>query len=266
MTENTIYDSEKERLDKINERLSLIQLKRGLTFGTDSYLLAAFSRSKPSGTCAELGGGTGVVALLMEARGKYKKVYSIEIQEYFAELIKRNARLNGLDDSVLAVSKDIREATKADIGGECDAVVSNPPYMKAESGKVNSFDEMNDARRENNGGVDEFCACAARLLKFGGYFTVVYKPERAAELFYSMKKNGIEPKRAVMVYPSAASKPCLILIEGKKGAAEGMVFSMPLIIYKNGCGGEYTDAMNAVYDNFTLDHLFGVSRTNRALQ
>ncbi len=171
-------------------------------------------------------------------------------------MIERNARMNGLGANVLAVSKDIREMTKADIGGECDSVVSNPPYMKAESGKVNLSDEMNDARRENNGGVDEFCACAARLLKFGGYFTVVYKPERTAELIYSMKNSGIEPKRAVMVYPSAVSKPCLVLIEGKKGAAEGMVFARPLIIYKDGCGGEYTDAMNAVYDNFTLEHLF----------
>lgn len=254
MTDKPIYDSETERLDEINESLSLIQLKRGLTFGTDSYFLAAFSRSKPSGVCVELGGGTGVVSLLAASRKKYKKVYSVEIQEYFADLIRRNASLNELDDVVSPLFKDIRDLSVNDINGECDSVLSNPPYMKADSGKQNGSIEMNTARREENGGIDEFCSCASRLLRYGGYFTVVYRPDRAAELFYSMKKNGIEPKRAVILYPTTSSKPCLILVEGKKGAAEGIVFARPLIIYKN--GSEYSDDMQAVYDSFSLEHLF----------
>lgn len=254
MTENNIYDSETERLDKINERLSLIQLKKGLTFGTDSYFLAAFSHAKPGGVCVELGGGTGVVSLLAAARNKFKTVYSVEIQEYFASLIKRNAVLNDLCDSVIPICRDVRELTAADVGGECDSVISNPPYMKQLSGKQNDSPEMNTARREENGGIYEFCSCAKRLLRHGGYFTVVYRPNRAAELFYSMKVCGIEPKRAVMLYPTVASKPCLILVEGKKGASEGIVFSRPLIIYKN--DREYTDDMQAVYDNFSLEHMF----------
>ena len=129
--------------------------------------------------------------------------------------------------------------------------------MKAESGKQNDAAEMNTARREKNGGIGEFCSCAVRLLKFGGYFTVVYRPERMAELFYSMKQSGIEPKRAVMLYPSVKSKPCLILVEGKKGASEGLIFARPLIIYKHGHGGEYSEDMQSVYDNFSLEHLFG---------
>ena len=40
------YDHQTERLDVINEDLSIIQSKKGLTFGTDSYLLAAFSKAK----------------------------------------------------------------------------------------------------------------------------------------------------------------------------------------------------------------------------
>ena len=257
MTENTLYNIETEKIDEINERLSLIQLKRGLTFGTDSYFLAAFARSRKNGVCVELGGGTGVVSLLMASRMKYKRIYSVEIQEYFASLISRNARLNKLEGSIIPLCRDIRELTKDDVGGECDSVVSNPPYMKAESGKQNDAAEMNTARREKNGGIGEFCSCAARLLKFGGYFTVVYRPERMAELFYSMKQSGIEPKRAVMLYPSVKSKPCLILVEGKKGASEGLIFARPLIIYKHGHGGEYSEDMQAVYDNFSLEHLFG---------
>ncbi len=250
------FDVESERLDEINEALSLIQLKKGLTFGTDSYLLAAFAKSKPRGSCVELGGGTGVVSLLAASRKKFKKIYCAEIQPYFAELIARNAALNSLSDSVIPILGDIRELGQTQTEGECDAVISNPPYMRNGSGKDNDSAEMNTARREENGGISDFCACASRLLKFGGYFTVVYRPDRMAELFHAMKENGLEPKRAVLLYPSVSSKPCLLLAEAKKGAAEGITLSRPLIIYKNGTSGEYTEDMQAVYDNFSLEHLF----------
>ena len=71
-----------------------------------------------------------------------------------------------------------------------------------------------------------------------------------------MRENHLEPKRLVMVYPSVTDKPCLVLAEGKKGASAGMVVSRPLIIYKDKASGQYTDDMNRVYDEFSLDFLF----------
>lgn len=251
-----LYNEATERLDEVNERISVIQSKKGLKFGTDSYLLAAFSRPSKNGTCVELGGGTGIVSLLCAAREKYRTVYSAEVQEYFAELIGRNVRLNHLEDCVIPLFGDVRELTVADVGGEADAVISNPPYMKSGSGLTNASDEMNTARREENGTVADFCASAARLLKFGGTFTIVYRPDRLAELFCSMRAASLEPKKLVTVYPTAEDKPCLVLVEAKKGASEGMVFARPLIIYENKNSTVYTADMQKIYDTFSLDHLF----------
>ncbi len=251
-----MYDPISERLDKINENLSLIQCKTGLTFGTDSYLLAAFAHPSPRGVCVELGGGTGVVSLLTAARERYAAVYAAEIQPYFAELIDRNAALNGLSDRVRAICADVRELTPDLFGGEVVSVLSNPPYMKADSGKTNASPEMNIARREENGTIADFCAAAKRLLKWGGYFTVVYRPDRFADLICAMRENGLEPKRVVFVYPSAADKPCLVLTEAKKGGAGGMVVARPLMIYEDKAAGRYTADMDAVYDTFSLEHLF----------
>ena len=249
-----LYDTDTERLDEINERLSLIQSKNGLLFGTDSYLLAAFARVAKNGTCVELGGGTGVVSLLCAAREKYRKIYSVEIQPYFAELIGRNARMNSLADTVLPLCRDVREIKEADFGGECDVVLSNPPYMKKGSGITNAASEMNTARREENGTVADFCASAARVLRYGGYFSAVYRPDRLTEIMCSMRGAGLEPKKLVTVYPTVASKPCLVLIEAKKGASDGLVCSRPLIIYKG--SDEYTSDMAKIYDDFSLNHLF----------
>jgi hypothetical protein len=69
MNEKNYSLSDDERLDYINEDLSLIQLKRGLTFGTDAYLLSAFVRER-SGRGADLGSGTGVASLLCLTKNK----------------------------------------------------------------------------------------------------------------------------------------------------------------------------------------------------
>ena len=251
-----IYDPNTERLDSINENLSLIQYKEGLTFGTDSYLLAAFTRYQKSGIGVELGGGTGVVSLLAASRNRLDKIHCAEIQPYFADLIRRNAELNGLSERVIPHHADVRDLTPETFSCEVHAVFSNPPYMKPGSGRDNASPEMNTARREENGTIFDFAASARRLLRHGGYFTVVYRPDRLAELLHAMRENHLEPKRLVMVYPSVSDKPCLVLAEGKKGAAPGMVVSRPLIIYRDKAAGTYTDDMNRVYDEFSLEFLF----------
>ncbi len=253
---NIPYNPANERLDEINESLSLIQSKSGLTFGTDSYLLAAFARPAPHETCIELGGGTGVVSLLAASREKFAQIHAAEIQPYFADLIARNAALNALSERVHSFCADIRTLSPASFGGEVAAVLSNPPYMKTDSGKTNATSEMNTARREENGTIADFCAAAGRLLKWGGYFTTVYRPDRFADLICAMRANSLEPKRAIFVYPTPTDKPCLVLTEAKKGASSTLHISRPLIIYPNKSTRHYTPDMHQVYNDFSMEHLF----------
>ncbi len=250
-----LFDPAEERLDVINENLSLISRKRGLTFGTDAYLLAVFARPSSSGRAAELGCGTGVVSLLCAEKSKYSHITAAEIQEKYAELADRNVKMNGLSDRITVIRADIRDLTDRDSGGPCDSVFANPPYMKAGAGKENDDAEMSAARRELHGTVTDFCRAAARLLKYGGSFSAVYRPERTADLLCAMREAKIEPKRLVTVFPYFDSPPCLILIEGRSGGSPGMAISRPLVIYKEHGKTTYTDDMKKIYDDFTLDHL-----------
>ncbi|MBR6677014.1 MAG: methyltransferase [Clostridia bacterium] len=254
MTEKDICLSPDERLDYINEDLSLIQLKRGLTFGTDAYLLAAFVKER-SGRGADLGSGTGVASLLCLSKGKASHMYAAEIQPYYASLIERNAHLNRLSDKLSVFSGDVRTFSEKDTAGELDIVISNPPYMKAEGGFGTKSEEMNIARRELNGTIYDFCLCASRLLKFGGLFYTVYRPDRLIDLICALREARLEPKKIITVYPDKSSAPCLILCEAKKGAKGAVTLSKPLIIYKDGTR-EYTEEMQRIYDTCSLDHLF----------
>ncbi len=243
-----------ERLDKINEDLSLIQKKDGLTFGTDAFLLASFMKSRVK-SCADFGSGTGVASLLCLSKNKADRFYAFEVQPYFASLTRRNAEINGFADRMKVICCDIRDAKPEDTDGWIDAVISNPPYLKATEGFANKTNEMNIARREMNGTIYDFCAAANRVLRHGGLFYTVYRPDRLAELIYALKKNTLEPKRIVTVYPDTKSPPSLVLVESKKGAAPSLKFSRPLFTYKDGTR-DYTDDMNTVYDTSSLDFLF----------
>ncbi len=222
-----------EKQEQINDSLSLISRTTGLTFGTDAYLLSAYVRRRHGGFAVDLGAGTGVIALLCAARAAFARIACVELQETFCDIIERNACENALSDRISVYHCDVRTLTAGMLGGEADCVFSNPPYMRAGSGIGNCETEKTLARHECAGNVRDFCAAAAGVLKFGGTFCVVFRPDRLAELLCAMKDSGITPKRLTLVHATAAHTPSLVLCEGKKGAGDGMYTTKPLILTEN---------------------------------
>ena len=220
-----------ERFDEINENLKIIQKTNGLTFGSDTYLLSAFISAQKSGRAADLGSGTGIAALLCASRAKFGKIYAVEVQSDFCDLIDRNSRLNQLDNIITPIHADVRSIGASDVGGELDAVFSNPPYMKADSGKRNVYDEKYIARHEVFGGIGDFCAAASRLLKFGGLFYCVYRPDRLPELITAMREARLEPKVMVFVSSDTKAAPSSVLVRAKKGASPSLKLCRPLFLH-----------------------------------
>lgn len=241
-----------ERLDTVNEEIRLIQKKKGLTFGTDAFLLAAFVRSSPKMHAVDLGSGTGILPLLLLAKGKIQSATAIEVQPAFAELIAKNAAINGFGRQITPLCAAVQDVRVSDTNGEVGLVISNPPYMKCTSGKRNESDEKYIARHEVCGGIADFCACAARLLKHGGRFVCVWRPDRLTDLFNAMHEHRLEPKRMTVVYADAASEPCSVLVEAVKGGAPSLRMSAPLILYEPPVAGEktrvLTPAAQKIYD------------------
>lgn len=165
--DHTIRLQSDEQLDTVNEQLRLIRRKNGLTFGTDAYLLAAFVRSQPRERAVDLGSGTGILSLLLCARNKVRSVIAAEVQPVFAELTERNAALNGMADRIRVFAGDVRTLGLRDTDGEVGLVLSNPPYLRAGSGRSNRETEKEIARHEVAGGIADFCAAAGRVLRTG---------------------------------------------------------------------------------------------------
>lgn len=234
-----------ERYDYVNDNLKLIQETEGLTFGTDALLLAGYICGKYKIGC-EFGGGSGIISLLLLSREKLGKAISLEVQSDYAELVSKNALLNGLNDKLISVCTDVREY-ESDY--EFEIIYSNPPYMKADSGKSNASSKKAIARHEIKGDINDFCRSASRMLKFGGTFAAVYRPDRMCDLIFAMRSYNIEPKRMTLVYADDKSEPSMLLIEGKKGGKCGLLATRPLIIYSDYEHSKYSDDMNYIMEN-----------------
>ena len=241
-----------ERCDFVNDSLKLIQNTEGLTFGTDALLLAGYVSSK-YGRGLEIGSGSGIISMLLLSRGKLQSTVALEVQRTYAELTERNAALNGLSDRLSAVCADVREYRSE---GEFDLVYTNPPYMKVSGGKSCNTDYKNIARHEVFGDIGDFCQSAKRLIRFGGSFAAVYRPDRLSDLIYEMRLADIEPKRMTLVFADCISEPSMALIEGRRGGRCGMYVTPPFIIYKDSSHREYSEDMDYVMNNGSFPEIY----------
>ena len=251
MDNSTIFAD--ERIDEVNEKIRLIQKKDGLTFGTDAFLLAAFIKSTSKKIGAELGAGTGIISLLLAQRSKLSKIFAIEIQKDFADLTQRNVIANSLEEKIVTVNEDIRNITASTFDGELDVVFTNPPYMKTTSGKRNENDYKYIARHEECGSIDDFCAAGFRLLKHGGKFYVVWRPDRLCDLFFALRKNRLEPKIITFVQADATSEPSMVLVSATKGGSSGARVTAPLILHKDPSHKEMSEQAKKIYDTLSFD-------------
>jgi len=240
------YMNISEKNTVVNDNIILTEKSAGLTFGTDALLLAGYIKRKPKQKALELGAGSGIISLLLAARGKFSQIFAAEIQKEQFDIMVKNITDNSLSEKIIPLNADIRSLTENDLGGQMDAVFTNPPYMRCDSGKRNEYDGKFIARHEVCGTIDDFCLSASKLLKFGGNFYAVYRPDRLSDLIAAMVKSGLEPKRMTLCYPDTSHKPCLMLIEGKKGAASSIFVTKPLILTTD---GNDSDDMKYIYEN-----------------
>lgn len=239
---------ENERIDDLERNgLKIIQNKNGFCFGIDAVLLSAFASEaiKNETSMIDLGTGTGILPLLLYAKTNIKKIVGLEIQPQSAEMAVRSVKLNKLEDNIKIVEGDIKEASKIFEKASFDIVTSNPPYIKAASGIVNPASEKAVARHEIHCSFEDVARESAALLRPGGKFFLVHRPQRLAEIICTLREYRLEPKRLQLIHSFADSEATLFLMEAANGGNPELRIEKPLVIYKN--VGEYTKEIEDMY-------------------
>ena len=223
---------EGERLDDLHRNgYRIIQNERLFCFGIDAVLLSGFANVKDGGRCLDLGTGTGIIPILMEAKTRGSYYAGLEISKTSAGMAARSVALNGLEHKIEIIQGDIKEAGELFAPASFDTVTSNPPYMIGRHGLVNSDMEKASARHEILCTLDDVVKAAACLLQPGGHFYMVHRPFRLAEIICTMTRYKLEPKRMRLVYPYVDKEPNMVLIEGVRGGRPRMTVEPPLIVY-----------------------------------
>lgn len=235
-----------ERLDELQRNgYSIIQDPERFCFGMDAVLLSGFAKVKCGERAIDLGTGTGIIPILLEAKTKGEHFTGLEIQPESADMARRSVALNGLEEKVAIVEGDIKTASEQFGAASFDVVTSNPPYMTAQHGLTNEAEAKTIARHEVLCSLEDVVRESARLLKPGGRLYMVHRPFRLAEIISLMVQYRVEPKRMQLVYPYVDKEPNMVLIEGLRGGKPRMTVEKPLIVYQE--PGKYTDEIYDIY-------------------
>jgi tRNA1Val (adenine37-N6)-methyltransferase len=235
-----------ERIDDLQYKgLKIIQNPKFFCFGMDAVLLAHFTEVRKGDRVIDLGTGTAIIPILLAGRTMAAEILGIDIQPHVLEMAGRSLLMNGLEDKVKLKLVDIRRVAEQLPRRAFDVVVSNPPYKRTGSGIVNPNEPKAISRHEVHCTIDGVIDAAAYLLKPGGRFYMIHRPERLAEIIYLMKQRGMEPKVLRMVHPAIYKKANIILISGTLGGRPFLKVEEPLYVYNQ--DGSYTGEINQIY-------------------
>ncbi|MBQ6570638.1 MAG: methyltransferase domain-containing protein [Clostridia bacterium] len=213
-------------------------------FGTDALLLADFASPKKGERACDLGTGCGIIPLLWARAPKLLHSYGVEIDSEAVDLAKRSAQKSGMVNRLTFINADLRDNLPIE-NASLSLVTCNPPYFTSDSGVSSADPVRGTARHELFCDINDVAQCAARLLNFSGRLCVCQRPERLVDTVTAMRFAGIEPKKIRMVAQKRDKEPWLMLIEGRKGAKNGIRFDPLFRIYDD--DGKYTPQMEELY-------------------
>lgn len=213
-------------------------------FGTDAFLLADFSKYRQKDRVCDLGTGCGIIPLIMQKSRPPQITYAVDIQEGAVEQLCLGMEKSGVT-GIVPICADLKELWENAPVGQLDLVTCNPPYKAEKAGFESAVTAQRIARHEILCNIDDVCAAAEKLLKFGGRLCVCNRPERLSDVFFAMKNHNIEPKRIRFVSKTPEDAPWLFLVEGKKGSKPFMQVEPQLIIRsENG----FSEELQKIYD------------------
>ena len=218
---------ENERIDDLQiNNLKIIQNKNGFCFGIDSVLLSDFATGiKDNSKIIDLGTGTGIISILLTAKIKAKEIVGVELQDEVADMARRSVVLNN---------------------GFYDAIVTNPPYMKTDSGLINENSVKLISRHEVQCTLEDIARISYKMLRNNGELYMVHRPDRLVDIMEIFRKYNLEIKEMRLVYSNYNSQANLVLVKAVKNGRPFLKIKKPLYIYEK--DGKYTNEVLKIYN------------------
>jgi len=213
-----------------NNNLLINQPENGYRFSIDPFLLCSEIPVLTDQTILDIGCGSGVIPLILVSKYPEIKAYGIEIQHELASIAKENVIKNSMEQKISILCKDVKELTKQDFASKIDIIISNPPYKRINSGRLNPNPQKAIARHEISLNIEDFFICAARLLSKKGKVFIIFPANRIYDLLKNMDKNNIQPTIIKFIHTKKNHAAKLVIVSGIKNGLQQPSIMPPLYI------------------------------------
>jgi len=215
-------------------------------FSLDSVLLANFVTIKLSDKkIIDFCTGNAPIPMLMSFRTK-ARIFGVELQKEIFDMGIESIVENKMDDQIELINLDVKNIDSVIDAESMDIVTCNPPYFKyKDDSLINENDVKSIARHEVMLNLEDVLKSARYVLKNGGTFAMVHRPERMIEIINLMQKYNIEPKKIRLVYPKIDKEANILLIEGIKNGKTGLKVMSPLFTHNE--DGSYVDEIRKMF-------------------
>ena len=213
-----------------NRSVTIIQPRSGYRFSIDPVILAAHIRPDPGAHILDIGCGCGIIPLALGFRHPDIRITGIEIQDELADLARRNVIENRFTHRIRILNRDILSLSRSGLGEPVDLVVSNPPYRKKGTGRLNPDPQKAMACHEIALEMESLLEKSRALLKQNGTIWLIYPAERLPELLPRMAAHGFSTDWIRLVHPRPQAPALRVLISGTKGGGRDLVVAPPFFI------------------------------------
>jgi tRNA1Val (adenine37-N6)-methyltransferase len=243
---NSVQPGPDESLDALSGHFRIFQLKGGHRYSTDDVLVAWYGSAfaPRADTVLELGSGIGSVGMIAAWRLPGARFVTVEAQDESIALARRSVEYNGLTSQFELRHGDFRTPGLVKADERFDLVLGSPPYFPEGTGPQGDHPQKRACRFELRGGIEDYCAVAARHLAPGGAFACVFPlepPHQKARALEAARAAGLAIVRSRPVALKEGEAPLLGLFlmskqEDLPQEFRGLGYSEPELVIrlKNG--------------------------------
>jgi tRNA1(Val) A37 N6-methylase TrmN6 len=204
-------------------------------------------RVRPGEGILDLGCGIGAVLLLLAWRFPFARCIGIEAEPQSADLARRSIAWNGVDDRCEVRIGDLRTATADD--GSYDLVTGTPPYLPLGTATEPQRAQQTFCHLEHRGGIEEYCAAAARRMTAAGRFVACHPDHDRVDRAAASAGLVIEARRDVI--PRAGKRALFALYQLRRAAWAGARADLPPLVVRDR-QGRWTEEFRALRERMGL--------------
>lgn len=149
-----------------------------------------------TGELLDIGSGIGTLTIMLSDIKQFNKFTCVEIQEKVFKLLEENILINKMSD-VDIFNKDIKDMIKEEFKYKFRYIVSNPPYLKINSGKLPENEILKKSKFEVCLNLNELLEVVDYMLMKDGIFFLILPIYRLKEIEKN-KKFKIRSKKEIL--------------------------------------------------------------------